>query len=193
MSQLGSYNRANALVNVPIEITNQVLEKLFFPVMSKQRKYGQISTSKRDLYSIVFFLAMILAFIGQALSETIIPFLLGGQWYSIIGVFNLLLLFSVFRIFYKINDVFIKSQGKANLILYLNLAQFLALILLLLVFGYSDIFHVINAVGLSYSLRYFLSLVLVNKLHQVFNSFYRSIFLGMSYLISVQWVVINAS
>ena len=193
MSQLGSYNRANALVNVPIEITNQVLEKLFFPVMSKQRKHGQIPSNKQDTYSIIFFLAMLLAFTGQAFSEVIIPFALGEQWYNIIGVFNLLLLFSVFRIFYKINDVFIKSQGKANFILYLNLIQFSALVFLLLVFGYSDIFHVINAVGLSYSLRYLLSLFLVKKLHVVFNSFYRSIFLAISYLFCVQWVVINAS
>lgn len=118
---LGLYSRAYALMNAPNNVAGTVMNKVLFASLSSiQNDENRMSTALDKSYELVFLTVLPLAGFCFVMAPEIISVLLGDKWLEATNPLRILLLSMVFRIGYKIGDVYLKSTGKTK---YLAITQ----------------------------------------------------------------------
>ncbi|WP_185970884.1 lipopolysaccharide biosynthesis protein [Alkalicoccobacillus porphyridii] len=109
---LGYYTRAFQLMSVPVEILNQIFEKVLFPVMSKIKDNPK---KLADIYlkniSFIFLISLPFSLYLFLLSSEIIRAVLGPNWEEAIGVLKVLAIGMVFRSGYKVSESLANASG----------------------------------------------------------------------------------
>lgn len=111
-AQLGIYDRAYVLMNVANNIVGKAIGTVMFSAFSKLQNE---ESNRNDLFlrSMSFsfgFLLPVTSF-TYIFAEEIVLVLLGNQWLSTVVPFQILCLFLVFRVVYKVCGSFLKGLG----------------------------------------------------------------------------------
>ncbi|WP_414042233.1 lipopolysaccharide biosynthesis protein [Macrococcus sp. EM39E] len=178
---LGNYNRAYQLLMVPTLIIGTLIEKILFPLLSKNqddyKKVGIIYTNVTNLVIIITFPVM---FFIIPSSEKIIHIILGNQWGTIIIAFQILFTTLFFRVGYKICDTITYSLGKVKNRVYTQVF-YATSVIIGAIFGSK---YGINGVAISTSISIFLNycimnILVLNILKLKFNYFSKNIGLNI--------------
>lgn len=109
---LGLYNRAYQLMAIPAHLMGQVIDQVFFPVMSKiqnqNNRLSNIFILLTTVFATIYLPMSVLIFL---LSEELIIALLGEQWIEASVPLKYLALFLFFRVGYKICDPIFRAKG----------------------------------------------------------------------------------
>lgn len=110
---LGIYTKAYQLMTVPANLIGQVVDQVFFPVMSKiqdnDRRLSDIYILSTALFSLLYFPVSIIIYL---FSSEIVSLILGAKWIEVSVPFKILSLSLFFRVGYKICDPLFRAKGK---------------------------------------------------------------------------------
>ncbi len=154
---LGLYNRASAIANVPVDVFGQIFEKVLFPMSSKKVAEGK-AVVENVIPPMVLTSIGVICFASMMFVEPIVLLVLGEKWRLITEVVDLLLGFVFFRMSYRYFDSLIKASGKAGLMIFLNLIQLAAVVVLFFVLKSEGLEGVVLALGFSYVVRFLCSM-----------------------------------
>ncbi|OTN75864.1 hypothetical protein A5886_000940 [Enterococcus sp. 8G7_MSG3316] len=165
-TSLGIYSRAFQLMTIPANLIGQVVDLVYFPVMSKiqnnNQELARILRSFTNIMSILYFPVAMTLFI---FSDTFVYIILGGNWGAVSDPLRILGLSLFFRVGYKITDPIYRSKGAVYKRASLHLVQAIVTgLLAYLGYIYGGINGVSIGVSLSLFLNYFLNLYGVSKL-----------------------------
>lgn len=162
---LGVYSKAYQLMSVPANLIGQVIDEVFFPMMSKIQDDNE-RLSK--IFSIVtVFLAYIIIPVGLGISkysEQIILILLGSQWTEASKPLSILSFSIFFRIAYKICDPIFRAKGVVYKRSILHLINALFTISLSLLGSRNGLVGVSIGVSIALIANYILIIYFTNKL-----------------------------
>ncbi|MCZ2258639.1 lipopolysaccharide biosynthesis protein [Sporosarcina sp. G11-34] len=112
-TSLGNYSRAYQLISMPITIVNTAMDKVMFPILSKEQTNDKLLKQffiKMLTINVIISLCII-AFLLN-LTDIFVLIVLGNQWDTAIIAIKILSLSILFRGGYKISDTILKSKGK---------------------------------------------------------------------------------
>ena len=155
--QLGNFNRAQVISNIPLEILNQLLERYFFPKFSNLRDKNnglKIFTNQlADSFgALMISLLAVSIYFASSLINPIVALVLGPTW-DIALMAQLFILGAYFRIIYKVGDVIVKSCGAGKSYFAYNTIQLVSLLILLVYLKPTDASLAIVCVSISYFVR----------------------------------------
>ena len=177
LDNAGLFNRAYAVGNIPIEIANSVFDKALFPIAA-----GNVGEAKKipavKNFSIFIFigLAFFCLLVGYSIGP-IASFLLGDQWVVVIDVLSIFTCFSIYRIGYKFIETILKARSSLNFTIFLNIFQLIASALGILSFSYLGLMGVVLALGLTYLVKFLISLFIFRGIFQLGNFWFFLMFL----------------
>ena len=127
---LGLYTRASQLQDFPVKTGTSVFNRVVFPVFTaiKDDKARLLNAIRKSLKTIVFIMYPVI-FGLMAVSDQLIVVLFTEKWISASIYFKLLLITGIFYIFQVINGEILKTKGKSNLVLKLEIITKLVWIL----------------------------------------------------------------
>ena len=119
---LGLYTRASQLQDFPVKTGTSIFNRVVFPVFSaiKDDKERLLNAIRKSLKSIVFIMYPVI-FGLMAVSDQLIIVLFTEKWISVSLYFRLLLITGVFYVFQVIFGEVLKTTGKSNLVLRIEL------------------------------------------------------------------------
>jgi teichuronic acid exporter len=146
ISLLGSYNKAQELVQIPSKTLSNVIERVSYPILSNLFvSKGDFLNELKLIVKRSMFLTFISLFSLVVLAEPLVLFLLGEKWESVIPLLQLFCFVNLLYPLHSINLTTLKVLGFSNLFLRLELIKVL-FILLSLIIGF---FFGLNAMLLS--------------------------------------------
>lgn len=134
VKELGYYNQAYALEQIPVYSITSILNQVFFPFLSKEqddkeKMRADISTS---LSAMSFFIYPIMAYL-ICFAEQIILLLYGEKWLPAVPFFQILCVIGFVNFLYHISRSILKAIGKTRVLFYLQIG--VCVLGLSLVFG----------------------------------------------------------
>ena len=134
----GLYLQANRMQNYPVSILTLIIDRTFFPILSKQN--DNLEELRNNVYKIQRFLyaymmpcfTFLICFAGE-----IVQIILGDQWLECVVIFQILMIASYFMLVKSMNRSVLKSLGytfcilKIEIYTALMLAAILAIAILL--------------------------------------------------------------
>lgn len=109
---LGFYSRAFQLMTVPANLMGQIVDLVYFPVMSKiqenDKELNQIFINYSSLMSLLYFPVSSLLFVY---SDEFVFIFLGKNWMDVSMPLKILGLSLFFRVGYKITDPLFRAKG----------------------------------------------------------------------------------
>lgn len=119
---LGLYTRASQLQDFPVKTGTSIFNRVVFPVFSaiNDDKERLLNAIRKSLKSIVFIMYPVI-FGLMAVSDQLIVVLFTEKWISVSLYFRLLLITGVFYVFQVIFGEVLKTTGKSNLVLRIEL------------------------------------------------------------------------
>lgn len=162
---LGIYNRAFQLMIVPVTLFGQVIDQVFFPVMSK------IQDDNRRLCDIFILVTALLALLyfpmGAGIylfSKEIVLILLGPKWIEATIPLRILSLSLFFRVGYKISDPLFRAKGVVYNRALIQLIQAIMVIITSFIGVKWGLFGVSVGVTISFILNY---IIITRKTHEL--------------------------
>ncbi|NDV89964.1 oligosaccharide flippase family protein [Alteromonas sp. 345S023] len=175
---LGFYSRAYYLTAFPITNITRVVSDVMFPVLSQFKE--DISKVKEVYFRLVGMIAVLTfpILIGMAfLAEDIILLLLGERWLPMTKFFVVFSLVNIFSTIGQLCSSFFLSQGRADLLLKINLFTQPARILLLIIGIQWGIEGILLAYIFSTLVSFFTPLLILTRV--VLKSNISSVFLAL--------------
>jgi lipopolysaccharide exporter len=118
---LGFYSVAYQLMLRPMQILNPVITKVAFPFFSKiQNDDSRLRSGYLQVVEVIAFVSMPVYFGIYAVSDSLVPLLLGQQWVDAVTIFNVLV---ILGIFYSIGNPIgslLLAKGRADLGFWFN-------------------------------------------------------------------------
>lgn len=157
---LGTYDVFKRILVRPLNLLNEIFEKVTFPVFSKLKEEPTLQKKLylnllRHLGAINF---PLLAFLIVAV-EPIIYLVFGAEWIENIAIFRLLCLFCLFHFLLSPVDTLLLSVGKIRLWLFANIAFMPIQVLFLIIASQYDIVIITGANVIAYSAFTFASYI----------------------------------
>lgn len=152
VGQLGYYNQAYSLEQIPVYSTTMVLNQVLFPYMSKSQdnKSSIKETVKQSTLAVSFFVYPLMAFL-IFFAESVIDFIYSDKWIPAVPFFRILCVYGFTNFFYHSNRNVLKSIGASQALFYTQLICTLIGIVLIIV-------------GLQFSIMTILWLVVSNSI-----------------------------
>lgn len=122
LQQNGFYLQASRIQHVPMTIASSVMDKVLFPVLSRNQGEGLLMVARKQIYHISWIASTaILALL--LLSNPLITFLLGDKWVTTTVYLQILLLASYGMVYQYIIRSLFKAKGLTKKIFKINLVQ----------------------------------------------------------------------
>lgn len=133
--ELGYYNQAYSLQQMPIYSLTSVLNQVLFPYFSKIQDNDSLVKDKlkTSIQMITFFVFPLLVFL-ICFAEQVITIIYSEKWLPCIPYFRLFCLAGFFNALIHINRSLLKSKGYSKTIFHIQLSNTIVGIILLLVF-----------------------------------------------------------
>lgn len=125
VTDLGYYNQANSLKQIPVYSVSAVINQVFFPVFSRIQgdKEGLKQKYRTTISVVTFFIYPMLSFL-IFFAEPVIVLLYSDKWVPCVPIFQVLCFSGYLNALYHLSRSTIKAIGKSKLLL---LTQFLSL------------------------------------------------------------------
>lgn len=151
VEQLGYYNQAHSLEQIPVYSTTMVLNQVLFPFLSKSQdnKNSIKETLRQSTLAVSFFVFPVMAFL-IFFAEPVIVFIYSAKWLPAVPYFQILCVYGFTNFIYHSNRNVLKSVGASKTLFYTQLVYTFI--------GVSLIF-----IGLHFSIMVLLSLVVSNS------------------------------
>ena len=150
VTELGYFNQANSLKQIPVYSVSAVINQVFFPFFSRIQDDDNALKQKfqQTIKVVIFYISPLLAFL-IFFAEPVITILYSKKWVPCVPIFQVLCLSGYFNSLYHLSRSTIKALGKSKLLLY---TQFSTVIISL----------IIIAVFLQYSILIFIWVVVID-------------------------------
>ena len=130
----GLYLQASRMQNYPISILTLIIDRTFFPILSKQN--GNLEELRNNVYKIQRFLyaymmpcfTLLICF-----AKEIVLIVLGDQWLECVVIFQILMIASYFMLIKSMNRSVLKSLGYTFCILKIEIYTALVLAVILII------------------------------------------------------------
>lgn len=165
-SDLGFYSQAKQLQQVPVKTLTNVVTTVSFPAFSKlQNDKESLKRMVKKNLSILLFINTPLMCYLAILAEPIISLLYSDKWLPSVPYFQFLCLgFGIFLIIHQCNLTVLKSVGRSDYVLYLEIIKkILGFVLLFMGMKLWGIFGILYGLGLNSLIEIFLNGYCVKK------------------------------
>lgn len=176
VKELGYYNQAYALEQIPVYSITSILNQVFFPFLSKEQddKVKMKSDVNTSILAMSFCIYPIMAYL-ICFAKPIILFLYGEKWLPAVPFFQILCVIGYTNFLYHISRSILKAIDKTRTMFYLQICMFLLGLLLVfsaIPFGiYAVVIMVVTNSLISALLLMFVSgKYLNNSLHEQLGS-----------------------
>lgn len=131
-AQLGFYNRANSLKQLPVQNIGNILNKITFPLFSKIKDDNKRLKKAYSfiLRAVIFILAPTLIFMG-VLATPLFRFLLTEKWLPAVPYFQILLVAGILFPLHSYNLNVLKVKGRSDLFLRLEIIKKIVLVVII--------------------------------------------------------------
>lgn len=134
VKELGYYNQAHSLEQIPVYSITSILNQVFFPFLSKQQ--SDLRKMTNDLiksFRVMSFFIYPLMFFLICFAEPIITLLYSEKWLPAVPFFQILCVIGFTNFMYHLNRSVLKAIGKSKLLFLLQIAvSLLGLLLIIL-------------------------------------------------------------
>lgn len=173
MSTVGLYDRARTLNEYPNSIFSSVITKAMYPIFVKfldtKSSVEKAKNAFKQIIKINFLIFIPFSFLLASFSKEIITLLLGSGWLSAIDFFKILCFASAFYTSHTISVNIIKSFGRSDWFLKLEVIK-------------KVIFTLLIVLGFYFGIKGLLmSIVLSSIIELIINSFYINKLIGYTY------------
>ena len=126
---LGLYSVAYQLMMKPIQIFNPVITKVAFPIFAKiQNNDSQLRNGYLQVIEIIALICMPVYFGMHAVSDSLIPLLLGHGWTNAVPIFNILVILGMFYSLGNPIGTLLLAKGRADIGFWFNVFAFILLL-----------------------------------------------------------------
>lgn len=192
---VGLFDRARTLNDYPNTMFSSIFTKVMYPVFVKViEENGVTGKSKnafKQILQINYLLFIPMAFVLAAMSAPLVMLLLGSQWAEAIPYFKLLCIASAFYTTHNISVTIIKTYGRSDWFLKLEIIKKLAFTgVILFCLGYGIIGLLVSIV-VSSVMELFINAYFVNKLIDYsYVQLVKDILPVLLFSISLYWILI---
>ena len=150
VKDLGYYNQAYALEQIPVYSVTSILNQVIFPFLSKEQddKKKMNADMEKSLYVMSFLLYPLMSFL-IFFAEPIIVLLYSEKWLPSVPFFQILCVIGFVNFIYHLNRSVLKAVGKANVLFYTQIAVCIVGIVLIMASIKMGIFAVVMSVSIS--------------------------------------------
>ena len=123
VKELGYYNQAHSLEQIPVYSFSSVLNQVFFPFLSKEQ--GNLEKMRKDVLDstrVMSFFMYPLMFYLICFAEPIIVLLYSEKWLPAVPFFQILCVIGFVNFMYHLNRSILKAIGKTKLLFILQIA-----------------------------------------------------------------------
>lgn len=131
---LGLYARANGLQSLPTGLAVGIVQRVAFPLFSKHQddKVFLLHVIRKKTRILVLGVALMMGLLA-ALSENLIPWLLGPKWLSAIPLLKILCLAGVFASVFPLHSQMTMALGASRIFFKVEMLKKLAIVIVVLV------------------------------------------------------------
>lgn len=123
VKELGYYNQAHSLEQIPVYSITSILNQVFFPFLSKeQSNLGKMRKDVLDSTRVMSFFIYPLMFYLICFAEPIIVLLYSEKWLPAVPFFQILCVIGFVNFMYHLNRSILKAIGKTKLLFILQIA-----------------------------------------------------------------------
>lgn len=150
VKELGYYNQAYALEQIPVYSVTSVLNQVIFPFLSKEQddKKKMNADMEKSLYVMSFLMYPLMSFL-IFFAKPIIVLLYSEKWLPSVPFFQILCVIGFVNFIYHLNRSVLKAVGKANVLFYTQIAVCVIGIVLIMASIKMGIFAVVMSVSIS--------------------------------------------
>lgn len=173
---LGLYSNADQMSGLPSGTITTMYNKVAYPVLvTMQNDNNQLKTTLKKINQPLILFSFTLMLFMIAISDSIIPLLLGNKWIMIVPYFKILCIGYMAPILHTYNQIILNVKGKSNYFLYTEILKYILFIPVLLVgikfgiYGFLIGFSIHYWVGFLVNAIYSKSLIDYSILEQVID------------------------
>lgn len=150
VKELGYYNQAYALEQIPVYSVTSILNQVFFPFLSKEQddKAKMRADIERALMAMSFVIYPLMTFL-ICFAEPLIVLLYSDKWLPSVPFFQILCTIGFTNFIYHLNRSIMKAVGKSKLLFYAQIAVCLIGLLLIAISIHFGIIAVVVSVALN--------------------------------------------
>ena len=197
-AQLGYFNRANSLQNLPVHNLGSILNKVTYPMFSKINDNDQKlrKTYLKVIGLSIFVMSPIMIFMG-VLAKPLILFLLTDKWIAVVPYLQILVIAGLLYPIHSFNLNILKVKGRSDLFLRLEIIKKVITVLaILFAINYGIIGLVWSMVGTSivalvintYYSGKLINLTLANQLKKIIPSILIGVCCGGLVFVTSLWL-----
>lgn len=155
VKDLGYYNQASALKQIPVYSVSAVINQVFFPYFSRLQDDGNAlrNNFRQTILVVTFFVFPILSFL-IFFAEPVITILYSSKWIPCVPIFQILCLSGFFNALYHLSRSTIKAVGKSRLLLITQIVSIVIAFLVILLFLQFNIYVFVWAIALESFISY---------------------------------------
>tara|TARA_B100000212_G_scaffold342096_1_gene327566 strand:+ start:1731 stop:3140 length:1410 start_codon:yes stop_codon:yes gene_type:complete len=193
LTNLGLYNRADAIKNISSNAIDKSVQRVSFPILSMK---NHIKTEKAFLEhikistSLILLLSPLVFFISN-FAENIVLIIYGQNWLNSAPILSLLIFGGIFIPITSVNLSLLKSTGYSSL---LTLNKLLALLLIPIVFFIAqdnNLDYFLKSLIVYFISLYFVSVISISKVQSFSLSLYFSRIVIVSIITSIPMILFN--
>jgi O-antigen/teichoic acid export membrane protein len=130
---LGIYTRANSFQALPVGILTGIVQRVAFPLFSKHQDDPPfLLTMLRRQIRVLSFGATAILVAVAAVSDQLIPLLLGHKWDEVIPLLKILCLGGVFASVFPLHAIILQALGKSGLFFRIDLLKKAMIVIVIL-------------------------------------------------------------
>lgn len=164
-TNLGYYNRADTLKQLPISNLSNALNKVTFPLFAKIKDNdAKLKEVYQKLMKLVIFVIAPVLFLMMVVAEPMIRFLLTDKWLPAVPYLQVLVLSGILYPIHAYNLNILKVKGRSDLFLKLELIKKLVVILVLIFSVRFGIMGIVWGQVLTSTLAFFINTYYTGKI-----------------------------
>ena len=165
VKELGYYNQAYSLEQIPVYSLSMVLNQVFFPILSEEQHdlYKVKADTKKGIQIMSFFLYPLMVFL-IIFSDQVISILYSEKWLPSSPIFKILCVIGFFNYLYHLNRSILKALNKTSVLFYTQIISgVIGIIIILCAIPYG-LMSVVAAVSLNSFIGYAVVGIISGKL-----------------------------
>lgn len=132
-AQVGFYNRADALQQLPVLNITTMVNKVVFPLFSAmQNDETRLQSTYKKIMQMVIYLVAPVLLIMAAIAEPLFRFLFTDKWLPAVPYFQILCLNGILFPIHSYNLIILKVKGRSDLFLKLEIVKKIIIVLVIL-------------------------------------------------------------
>lgn len=189
VTELGYYNQAYSLEQIPVYSLTSILNQVFFPFLSKEQDNQQKMRAdvKNSILGMSFFIYPLMTFL-ICFAQPIIVLLYSEKWLPSVPFFQILCTLGFTNFIYHLNRSIMKAVGKSKVLFFTQIISCVIGLLLIIISISIGIYAVVAMVALnsiigmlivSYYAGQYINLNVYNQLKEVSFNLFLSLIIGV--------------